>query len=81
MGFRLKVTNLFILQEPETIKKSDRLITDSAPPGVVESPATPEVPNGNAEGTYDLISVTKLLNFGYQHLTFAIFENQLCEKV
>ena len=61
LGFRLKVTNLFILQEPETIKKSDRLITDSAPPGVVESPATPEVPNGNAEGTYDLISVTTIL--------------------
>ena len=28
---------------------------------MVESPATPEVPNGNAEGTYDLISVTTIL--------------------
>ena len=47
LGFFFQGYFLFILQDPEPLKKSDRLIT--SPPGIEETLATPETKVEEAE--------------------------------
>ena len=62
---------MYFFQEPPAIKKSDKIVMDevpSAPPGVIELPATPELVKNIDNGVDDLEGDEKKLNGDIQDL-------------